>query len=575
MNKPPKPRLLRLPGKHLERLRKIRLARRTLLIIVGLCLAAVAVQLVYPAGRARPFARLGGHGAGLWSDKRAQEYISRQAGQAYRISVDGKVHELKNSELGITYDSAATASNLTGYSLKQRLVPFSLFMPGEHTYVKHVDSARLSKAVAAFAAARAQDSRDASIARDTDGVYTTIEPGRTGYAVDSRKLASLIASADPGSAFKAPLVPVQPKVSRQQLQSILADWKQQTSQPVNIKIGSENVVIPVSLLQKWLDIKSNAKKDNVAIVYDKAAIQQWLQSYVDNVYVAPKAAIRYIHDGVLTSTTTGSIGWTLDLDTTTANLIQVLEKDYQVREITASLRQLAIPSQDIRTYSPSSAGIQKLLEYWNSRYGGSVSFQEIGGLGRQASIQSGKNYFTASIYKIYVAAYIYKHIENGDISSSFLLASGKTVDTCLEAMIVVSDNDCGLALGDLAGWDKVGSYVRQIGLGSTTMAKYSWQTDSSDVAKFLGQLYAGSLINSQHTAALLDKMARQVYRSGIPAGAAGSTVYDKVGFYDQYWHDAAIVRSVKTTYVLVALTKAGGSGPIKELAQEIQQTLDQ
>jgi beta-lactamase class A len=88
-------------------------------------------------------------------------------------------------------------------------------------------------------------------------------------------------------------------------------------------------------------------------------------------------------------------------------------------------------------------------------------------------------------------------------------------------------------------------------------------------------LYGGSLINGGDTSALLDKMGRQIYRSGIPAGSAGSTVYDKVGFYGTYWHDAAIVRGAKATYVLVALTTGSSSGPIKELAQEIQQTLNQ
>jgi beta-lactamase class A len=541
----------------------------------GLCLFAVIVQLAYPAGTARPFMLLDGHSAGFWTSERAKEYVAGQAALPYQVSVDGKEYKLQNSQLGITYDTAATASNLTNYSFKQRLVPFSLMAVGNQPYIKQVDKVKLTKALSDFAAARAQDPQDASIAKDARGAYTAVEPDHPGYVVDSAKLAAIITKAGPGSRLKAPLAAVPPKISQQQLELVLADWKKQTARPVSILIGFENETIPVSSLQKWLDIKTNAKKDSVSIVYDENAIKLWLQSFVDNVYVAPQTAVTYIRDGQVTSSTAGSAGWTLDLDTTTANLIQALQKDYRIRQISASLRQLPIPTADIRSYSPSSAGIQKLLEYWNSRYAGAVSFQEIGGLGRQASIQAGKNYFTASLYKIYLAAYIYKHIENGDISGSAILSTGKSVDSCLEAMIVVSDNNCGLALGDLAGWSNVNSYVHQIGLGATTMVKYYWQTDASDTAKFLGLLYGGSLINGGDTSALLDKMGRQIYRSGIPAGSAGSTVYDKVGFYGTYWHDAAIVRGAKATYVLVALTTGSSSGPIKELAQEIQQTLNQ
>jgi hypothetical protein len=92
---------------------------------------------------------------------------------------------------------------------------------------------------------------------------------------------------------------------------------------------------------------------------------------------------------------------------------------------------------------------------------------------------------------------------------------------------------------------------------------------------YLSKLNAGSLMNATDTASLLDKMQRQVYRSAIPAGSVGSTVQDKVGFYGAYWHDAAIVHTAKATYILVVFTNGPGAGAIKDLAAQIQQTINQ
>ncbi|MGZ6005624.1 MAG: serine hydrolase, partial [Candidatus Saccharimonadales bacterium] len=90
------------------------------------------------------------------------------------------------------------------------------------------------------------------------------------------------------------------------------------------------------------------------------------------------------------------------------------------------------------------------------------------------------------------------------------------------------------------------------------------------VANFLMRLQAGQLLNSSNTNVMLSDMGRQKYRSAIPAGAAGSTVLDKVGFIDNVWNDAAIVHGPKASYVLVVMTQNGGPDVIKDLTQRIQ-----
>jgi hypothetical protein len=77
------------------------------------------------------------------------------------------------------------------------------------------------------------------------------------------------------------------------------------------------------------------------------------------------------------------------------------------------------------------------------------------------------------------------------------------------------------------------------------------------------------MISGTDRSMLLDKMGRQVYRAGVPAGSAG-TVQDKVGFLWDYLHDAAIVHHPKGTYVLVVMTKSSSWGRIADITKQLE-----
>ena len=77
------------------------------------------------------------------------------------------------------------------------------------------------------------------------------------------------------------------------------------------------------------------------------------------------------------------------------------------------------------------------------------------------------------------------------------------------------------------------------------------------------------ILNGNDLARLGDAMEQQEFREGIPAGVGSAVVWDKVGFLDQYLHDAAVVKSDKGEMILVILTAGGSWETIAEAAYAV------
>ena len=353
----------------------------------------------------------------------------------------------------------------------------------------------------------------------------------------------------------------------------MTSWQQQTSKPFTLKVGSQSLTVPIADLKEWVAISANQAQDAVVITYDTAAIGRWLSANAaDLLYVAPKSATSYLRDNVITSSSAGSNGQAMDITKTTAQFTSALQS--QTHQTTAVATVVSFKTNRVASYSPTSHGLQLLINSWAGKRSVAVSFAELGGQGRTASLNSTKQFFAASIYKLYMAHYTYNLIETGKLSASApVLATSQTVSSCLEKMIVVSDNDCPHKFANQFGWATVDNFTHQHGFVGTSMI--TTRTTTADTSRFLSQLQAGNLLNSGDTSSLLGFMGRQIFRQAIPAGSPGATVYDKVGIYNGYWHDAAIVRSPHANYTLVVFTSSGGPTPIKSLASQIQQTLAQ
>lgn len=228
---------------------------------------------------------------------------------------------------------------------------------------------------------------------------------------------------------------------------------------------------------------------------------------------------------------------------------------------------------------PGSDQLQAILDKWRTDYSiGTVGvyIKELGENKRTASLNASQKMEAASLYKMFMADYLYNNIDRGKLSFDTTLSGmSQTIGNCLKPMIVNSDNACGEGFGYSIGWPTLHNYVRAQGFNQTIMSPVN-QTTASDTAKYLDLLYNGKLIkNSSYTNQLLGYMKVQIYRYGIPAGVPGQTVADKVGSNPGIYHDAAIVYGPKSTYILSVMSKNSSAAAIKDLSGRVAKFFSQ
>jgi beta-lactamase class A len=137
-------------------------------------------------------------------------------------------------------------------------------------------------------------------------------------------------------------------------------------------------------------------------------------------------------------------------------------------------------------------------------------------------------------------------------------------------MIIKSDNPCAEALLQKIGFREITDEAKKIGLKNTTFLEGDRPlTSAGDLAVFLATLESGQMLQPASRAKLLDAMKRNIFRQGIPAGANGQ-VADKVGFLDNFLHDAAVVYSPNGTYVLSVMSEDSSWAKIAELTRAIE-----
>lgn len=228
----------------------------------------------------------------------------------------------------------------------------------------------------------------------------------------------------------------------------------------------------------------------------------------------------------------------------------------------------------------SAEGLQKLVESFASSQGVpfKVSVIEISGKQRTAAFGQNDSMKTASTYKLFAAYSALKGIERGQYSFGTQTGQG-TLDYCLQQMILVSDNNCGEAVGGLIGWTALTNQAHAAGFTSTILNDATpdgnLRSTASDEANFLKKLQNGQLLAVDHTKYLLDLMKRQIFRSGIPAGSRGAAVADKIGtLLTGVTDDAGIVYGPKSTYVIVVMSGASNFNSINALSAQVYDYLN-
>lgn len=194
----------------------------------------------------------------------------------------------------------------------------------------------------------------------------------------------------------------------------------------------------------------------------------------------------------------------------------------------------------------------------------------------RVDIDSNETFTAASTYKLFTAYSMASAVETGAMSWDTPLA-GKTLDSCMETMLVDSDNTCPVAwLTDVVGNAGMTAQVNALGAVSTVWSSNHVTTTATDLTLVLQGYYRSSLLSSDSTTRILSLLERQRHRNGIPAGMAerGVTrVADKVGFLGGFLHDAGIIYTPKGDFTIVVLTEGSSWDAIAKATAVIYDAL--
>lgn len=242
---------------------------------------------------------------------------------------------------------------------------------------------------------------------------------------------------------------------------------------------------------------------------------------------------------------------------------QILPHKVNANAVTKTTTAQAQPAANTQK---ESAQIQSMLQNFASQYPGQISLVAIDlDDGASGTANPATQMVSASLYKLFVAYGIYQKIDAGALTdNSNVTALGKSVQSCTEAMIELSDNDCGKALGDIVGWQALDAKLKTLGLTNTVTNNYDVNgnvqgdklTTAADVATFMRQLYAGTLLSKNSTADFIELLKKDQVNDRLPTGLPdGTVIAHKTGDLYDVMHDAGIVYGPKGTYLIVMMTQ--------------------
>jgi len=241
---------------------------------------------------------------------------------------------------------------------------------------------------------------------------------------------------------------------------------------------------------------------------------------------------------------------------------------------------LSHPSQNLVADAPaqkSNVPLEQLIADWVGKHNSnsaqwSVVVRQLDGGDQTSTYNASAQYDPASIYKLY-ATYAFAQKVPAERWATEHTLNGQgdhTYAQCIDAMLRLSDNPCGEAIGNQVGWANIDKAIHRAGFTTTTLNRSQGMlSTAADTASFLKQLEQGSLVTATVRDQILASLNGQRYRAGIPAGCDGCETFNKTGERDGFLHDAAIIHSGNHSYVLVIFSKGGTKSQIADLTSQI------
>lgn len=547
------------------------------MICGSILLLVVVVQLAYPRDRALPLTRINNQYV-IWQkhDVSVAQLQTYFESSDVSLTVGGKTITKRLSSLGALPDTTAMLAQLEAYPLWQRVLPFSfLFHRANVTNLAvYFDGERLSSQAELLARDLSRSPVNARLTLKAGQVEAT-DP-QSGYQVETQAVVAALSNGDFALRRTTPVTVAASVLAPSRTSQDIAPVRQQAiaalSHQVVIQLPDGRQFIPDEATKaSWLTI---AQQDNgmPSLGVDTSAVLAYVTALNDQIKIIPGVTTVKLVDGREVSRTEGESGSALDVAGLVARLSAAATAS-DVRTISAVIVPIAPTVNKQASYTSSQAGLQAYVDDLARTKDVHISVTQLDGQGLAASARADDSILSASTYKLYVSQVLFDQIDHGHLNWSDAMLD-TDVSGCFERMIVVSDNACAekfIAMFGRANIDAL-LYSHGISRATTFEATTGIRTSAGDLTKFLIGVQDGTLISGNNRVILLDKMSRQVYRQGIPAGSQGS-VQDKVGFLWDYIHDAAIVHHPRGTYVLTIMTQYQSYGAIASITRQLERIM--
>ncbi len=235
----------------------------------------------------------------------------------------------------------------------------------------------------------------------------------------------------------------------------------------------------------------------------------------------------------------------------------ITKKNQNAKTITSQPQQAAIQTNNLPGKVKPNQNVQNLLDTQVQNQSPTYAiFIKNLKTGDSYQINQNLKIPSASLYKLAVMYAAYDLLQKGQIQKDQEIADGLMVESALELMITVSDNNSALKLAEKIGWTNINSFIKSQSIdGFNLQVKDYPQTTAKAVADLLERIYTKTAVSQNASEEMLNLLLKQQINDRIPKYLPLDVkVAHKTGELDNLRHDAGIIFGKNSDYIFVFLT---------------------
>lgn len=564
---------------HAVRLHRIRIVlsrhRKAIFIGLGVLVAVVVtMQLFYPQDKALPLARIDKQSVALQTrDDLSKRLQSSFNDASFAVRAGDKTLKSSLAEVGAELKLETMVRRAIDYPLWQRFIPFSIFT--HQADLAQFDVSFGNGHLRAYAEKLASEVTIAPIDAGltiTNGKLVVTDP-RDGHETTPDMIRTQLVSTrftQSGTTVYLATRTVSPKRNLKDIEPIRKQAENLIAHRLALRTKDGKIItVQPADIASWLLVKTNGSSGAELSIRDEA-VAMYAAKIAEQVDIAPGVAQAKLVDGTEISRTSMPSGRGIDQVKLVGDLKAAIQAEIKQASTSLTIVPVVPDVQYDHSYSSTEAGLQAYVSHVSQTSDTRIAITQLDGNGWSVSARADESTVAASTYKLFLSLALFSKIDSGELHWGDQIQD-YDMATCLEKTIVLSANECAEELLGKFGRTAIDNFLYGKGISeATTLTDItSARTSAADLNKVMIGIQNGSLLSGDNRSILLDKMGRQIYRSGIPAGSKGS-VQDKVGFLWDDLNDSAIVHHPNGTYAMTIMTKGSSWENIAQITRDVE-----